>query len=68
MLSRQMGSSSSYSTELSINCSALSTPAFHSSSGDTTQNAVEVWGYDAPYLQSVTSPESFCESERLISA
>ena len=31
--------------------------AFHSSSGDTTQNAVEVWGYDAPYLQSVTSPE-----------
>ena len=31
--------------------------AFHSSSGDTTQNALEVWGYDAPYLQSVTSPE-----------
>ena len=31
--------------------------AFHSSSGDTTQNAVEVWGYDAPYLKSVTSPE-----------
>ena len=31
--------------------------AFHSSSGDTTQNAVEVWGYDAPYLVSVSSPE-----------
>ena len=31
--------------------------AFHSSSGDTTQNAVEVWGYDAPYLRSVSSPE-----------
>ena len=31
--------------------------AFHSSSGDTTQNALEVWGYDAPYLVSVSSPE-----------
>lgn len=33
------------------------TAAFHSSSGDTTQNAAEVWGYDVPYLVSVVSPE-----------
>ena len=31
--------------------------AFHSSSGDSTQTAAEVWGYDAPYLQAVPSPE-----------
>ena len=30
---------------------------FHSSSGDTTQDAVEVWGNSVPYLQSVASPE-----------
>lgn len=30
---------------------------FHSSSGDATQDAVEVWGGSVPYLQSVTSPE-----------
>ena len=31
--------------------------AFHSASGDSTQTAAEVWGYDAPYLQAVPSPE-----------
>lgn len=30
---------------------------FHSSSGNTTQDAVEVWGNSVPYLQSVESPE-----------
>ena len=30
---------------------------FHSSSGDATQDAVEVWGNQVPYLQSVASPE-----------
>jgi stage II sporulation protein D len=36
---------------------ALIDAVFHSSSGDTTQAAVEVWGNSVPYLQSVTSPE-----------
>lgn len=30
---------------------------FHSSSAAATQDAVEVWGNDVPYLQSVPSPE-----------
>ena len=30
---------------------------FHSSSGDTTQDAMEVWGGSVPYLKSVPSPE-----------
>ena len=30
---------------------------FHSSSGDATLDAVEVWGGSVPYLQSVSSPE-----------
>jgi len=30
---------------------------FHSSSASATQDAVEVWGNDVPYLQSVPSPE-----------
>jgi stage II sporulation protein D len=30
---------------------------FHSSSGEATQDAIEVWGNSVPYLQSVTSPE-----------
>lgn len=30
---------------------------YHSSSGEATQDAVEVWGNSVPYLQSVASPE-----------
>lgn len=30
---------------------------FHSSSGENTVDAVEVWGNDIPYLKSVSSPE-----------
>ena len=30
---------------------------FHSSSGENTVDAVEVWGSDVPYLQSVSTPE-----------
>ena len=30
---------------------------FHSSSGDATQDAMEVWGGSVPYLKSVSSPE-----------
>jgi len=36
---------------------ALISAVFHSSSGAGTQDAVEVWGNDVPYLHSVTSPE-----------
>lgn len=35
----------------------LVTAVFHSSSGEATQDAVEVWGNSVPYLQSVSSPE-----------
>ena len=36
---------------------ALITAVFHSSSADTTQDAVAVWGGNVPYLRSVPSPE-----------
>ena len=36
---------------------ALIDAVFHSSSGEKTQNAVEVWGGSVPYLVSVESPE-----------
>lgn len=36
---------------------SLITAVFHSSSGAGTQDAVEVWGNDVPYLHSVSSPE-----------
>ena len=35
----------------------LISAVFHSSSGETTQDAVAVWGNSVPYLQSVESPE-----------
>ena len=36
---------------------ALISAVFHSSSADTTQDAVAVWGGNVPYLRSVPSPE-----------
>ena len=34
----------------------LITATYFSCSGGTTEDALEVWGYDVPYLQSVSSP------------
>ena len=41
---------------------------FHSSSYKKTENANNLWGYDVPYLRSVSTPEADVKSELVISA